>query len=532
MTISGNKGDSGSQRTPIEAPDSLVSTGFARILDLISEGPIVGLANGLKSVYFDRTPLQNADGTLNFKNVQVEVRLGTQDQTYIPGFAAVESETGVGVELVNGAPWTRAFTNLQLSGARVLLGVPQLTKVNKENGDVNGTTVQYAIDLAVDGGAFVEVYRNAFTGKTTSNYQRSHRIDFPPAAVSGWQLRVRRITPTAPDSSTQDKVYVQSFTEIIDGKFTYPNSACVGVSIDSSQFGAIPQRGYEVYGRIVRVPSNYNPVTRVYTGLWDGTFVLAWTNNPAWVYYDLITHPRYGLGQWIDELSIDKWGLYDIGVYCDELVPDGKGGMEPRFTCTTQIQTRQDAYNLMRDMVSVFRGMQFYTEGGVLTVSDKPEDAEVLYTNANVVDGIFEYTGSSRRSRHSVVSVSWSDPDNFGQLVPETVEDPDSIERFGINELAVTAFGCNSQGQAHRAGRYILATERFESGGIGFKVGLDGTFVVPGRIVRVADSLRAGIRLGGRIVGYFSDDPIGGDFITDESGEVITDESGAPITME
>ena len=533
MMIAGKKGDSGGeQRTPIEAPDSLISTAFARILDLVSEGPIVGLANGLKSIYFDRTPLQNADGTFNFKNVQVETRVGTQDQEYIPGFPAVESETGVGLLLTTSTPWTRAFTNLQLTAARVTIRAPQMTEQNKENGDVNGSSVTFAIDIAVDGGAYTEIYRNAFTGKTTSNYQRSIRIDFPTASVSGWNLRVRRITADSTDSAIQNKIYLDSYTEIIDGKFSYPNSALIHVAIDSSQFGAIPQRGYELLGRIIRIPSNYNPYTRVYTGIWDGTFVLSWTNNPAWIFYDMATHPRYGLGAWIDEANIDKWGLYEIAQHCDELVSDGKGGQEPRFTCNAFIQARQEAYLLMQDLAGVFRGMQFYLEGGIYAVADKPEDPEVLYTNANVIDGKFEYASSPRRSRHSVVSVTWNDPANFFNAVPEFVEDEESVERFGINELNVVSFGCTSQGQAHRAGRYILGTEKYEAGVVSFKVGLDGTFVTPGKVVRVADKMRAGIRIGGRIVEYFSDDTPVGTSVTDESSAPLTDESSVQITTE
>lgn len=532
MTIRGHGGGGGeSQHTPIEAPDSLISTSFARILDLLSEGPIVGLTNGLKSVFFDRTPLQNGDGSLNFKNVQVETRVGTQDQTHIPGFPAVESETAAGVLINTSTPWTHTFTNMQLDAIRVLITVPALTKTNTSNGDVNGSSVTYAIDIAVDGGAYVEKYRNSFTGKTTSNYQRSHRLDLPPATTN-WQVRVRRITADSSGGYIQDKIYLSSYTEIIDGKFSYPNSAIVGVAIDSSQFGQIPQRGYEVKGRIIRVPANYNPVTRMYTGLWDGEFILAWTNNPVWIYYDMLTHPRYGLGVWIDEDLIDKWGLYELAQWCDELVDNGKGGQEPRFTCNAYIQTRQEAFTLIRDMASVFRGIQFYAEGGIYTTADKPEDADVLYTNANVIDGVFEYASTSRRARHSVVSVMWNDPDNFYEATPEFVEDDESVERFGINEYQVAGFGCTSQGQAHRAARYILATEKYEGGAVSFKVGLDGTFVRLGKVIRVADMTRAGIRIGGRIVEYFSDGTPLETAVTDESGNPLTDESNVQITTE
>lgn len=534
MSIRGHGGGGGeSQHTPIEAPDTLISTAFARILDLVSEGPILGLVNGLQSIFFDRTPLQNGDGSLNFKNVQIETRLGTQDQAHIAGFPSVESETSVGVLLENGTPWTHNFTNLQLDAIRVLITVPSLTKTDTSNGDVNGTTVAYAIDVAVDGGAYVEKYSNAFRGKTTSNYQRSHRVDLPPA-TTGWNVRVRRLTADTSSSYIQDKIYLSSYTEIIDGKFSYPNSAAIGTAIDSSQFGQIPQRGFELYGRIIRVPSNYDPETRTYAGIWDGEFILAWTNNPVWIYYDMITHPRYGLGAWIDEDLVDKWSLYSLAQWCDELVDDGKGGTEPRFTCNVYIQTRQEAYTLIRDLASVFRGIQYYAEGGIYTTADRPEDPEVLYTNANVIDGIFEYASTARRARHSVVSVMWNDPDNFFEATPEFVEDDESVERFGINEYQIVGFGCTSQGQAHRMAKYVLATEKYEGGAVTFKVGLDGTFVRLGKVIRIADMTRAGVRLGGRIKLYHTEPgPVLRVLADEEQGRhALLDENGHPLFEE
>lgn len=496
--IAGSKGGSSQARKPVEAPDSLHSTDYARILDLISEGEIVGLVNGLQSVFLDETPVANGDGSLNFKNVQIDTRVGTQDQDYIKGFPAVESELGVNLELQYGTPWTRAINNTSLSAIRVRLSVPTLSKADTSNGDIKGHSVQYAIDLSTDGGSFVTVLNSAFTGKTSTKYVRSHRIDLP-AASSGWIVRVRRLTAQANSGSVADLTFVESFAEILDGKFRYPNSALAAVVVDASQFQNIPTRAYHIRGRIVQVPSNYNPTTRAYTGIWDGTFQPAWTNNPAWVYYDLATNPRYGLGHLVQASQVDKWALYKIARYCDELVSNGAGGQEPRFTCNVYLQTRVDAFKLLQDLASIFRGISFWTGATIKAVADMPEDPVYIYTAANVIDGKFLYQGSGKKARHTVAMVSWNDPADFGRAKVEPVIFEEGIARYGINQTDIIAFGCTSKSQAQRAGRWLLFTEHMETNTVTFSVGLEGTVAQPGQVVLVADPARAGRRIGGRV---------------------------------
>lgn len=495
--ITGAKGG-GSSRTPVEAPDSLRSTALARILDLVSEGPIGGLVHGLQSVYLDETPLANADGTLNFKNVSVEYRSGTQDQEYIPGFPDVENETRVAMELRQETPWTRGFSNTQLSALRIRLSVPALSKVNTSNGDTNGHTVAYLIEVSTDGGPFELALSSAFSGKTTSKYERSHRIDLPPAE-EGWTVRVRRTTANMNTGSVQDLTFVEAFTEIVDAKLRYPNSALVGIVVDAEQFPNIPVRSYDLLGRIVRVPSNYDAATRTYTGTWDGTFKPSWTDNPAWIFYDLVTNARFGLGHLVSADLVDKWGLYKIARYCDGMVPDGNGGVEPRFTCNVYLQTRADAYKVLGDLASAFRGMTYWASGAITSVADMPGDPAYIYTAANVIDGKFTYQGSSRKARHTVALVSWNDMSDFGRAKVEYVEDQEGIDRYGVQQIEVTAVGCTSRSQARRLGRWILFSERYETDTVNFEVGLDGAVAAPGQLILVGDELRAGRRIGGRI---------------------------------
>ncbi len=493
----GGKGGGGG-RAPIESPDSLNSIAYARVLDLISEGEIRGLANGLQSVYLNETPLMNPDGSANFQNVSVAYRLGTQDQDYIPGFPAAESETAVGVTLTSSTPWARAISNTQLSAVRIRLSVPALSKTNTSNGDITGYRIEYAIDLSINGGSYQQVMSSAFDGKTTNKYERSHRIDLPPA-TTGWSVRVRRITPNANSGTIADTTIVESITEIIDAKLRYPNSAIVGIQIDARQFNSVPTRAYDTYGRVIRVPSNYDPESRTYVGTWDGTFKVAWTDNPAWIFYDLVLHPRYGLGDRINASMVDKWGLYQIGQYCDELVDDGKGGKEPRFTCNLYLQTRAEAYKVLQDIASIFRGMAYWAAGNVVAVADMPKDPVHTFTAANVVDGKFRYAGTARKARKTVALVSWNDPKDFGRAKVEYVPDEEGIARYGVREVEITAFGCTSQGQAQRAGRWILLTSRYETETVTFSVGMDHALVQPGSIVRIADPSRAGRRIGGRV---------------------------------
>ena len=498
-SLRGYKGKGGgSARQPVEAADSLHSTSYARVLDLLSEGEISGLVNGLQSIYLNETPLQNADGSMNFQGVQVDFRAGTQWQDPVAGFPASESTASVNVELKFGTPWVRAINNRNLSALRVTLGVNGLRSVDTSTGDINGYSVQYAIDLQTDGGAWVEVVNTSFTGKTTQQYRRTHRIDLP-VAMSGWVVRVRRLTPNANSNTIADTTVIDSITDVVDAKLRYPMSALVGLQIDASQFQTIPTRAYHVRGRIIRVPSNYDPETRIYTGIWDGTFKSAWTNNPAWVFFDLVTNDRYGLGRQIPASTINKWALYQIGTYCDELVPDGRGGQEPRFTCNAYLQQRGDATRVLQDLCSIFRGMVYWGAGAAVPVADMPRDPAYTYTQANVIDGRFVYTGSRRKDRATVALVSYSDMTDMGRQKVVYVQDDESVARYGIRKTEISAFGCTSEGQAYRVGQWALLTAKRETRTVSFSVGLDGTLCAPGQVIRVADNLLAGRRIGGRI---------------------------------
>ncbi len=498
LHLAGAGGKSGSNgRTPVETPDSLHSMAVARIIDLVSEGEIRGLVAGNQSIYLNQVPIQNPDGGLNFAGVTVDTRSGTQDQEYIPGFPSVENEISVNVELRSDQPVVRTVSGSDLSAVRIRLAVPALQKVDEENGDRNGYSISYAVDVSVDGGAYTTVLNDAITGKTTTQYERSRRIDLP--AGSQWQVRIRRLTPNQNNSLISDVVNVLSMTEIIDVKLRYPNSALCAVQVDASQFQNIPSRSYRVWGRIIRVPSNYDPIGRTYSGVWDGTFKSAWTNNPAWVFFDIVTNDRFGLGNRIPLDWVDKWRLYQIAQYCDQLVSDGMGGQEPRFTCSLYLQSRADAYKVLQDMAGMFRGISFYAAGQVMASADMPKDPGPTYSQANVIEGRFHYEGSGRKARHTVALVSWTDPDDFGRQKVEVVQHLDAIARYGVNQTEVTAIGCHSRAQAQRVGNHILYTESLETETVSFSVGLDALNCMPGDVIQVADPNRAGRRNAGRI---------------------------------
>ncbi|KVL10755.1 host specificity protein J [Burkholderia ubonensis] len=497
MRMRGSKGGGGGG-SGSESPDSLHSVARAKVLDIVSEGPIVGLVKGMQSVFLDGTPIQNADGSLNFQNYSVDVRTGTQDQDYLAGFPAVERETAVGVPLTSDAPWVKQVQNTQLTAVRIRFGVPALQRSDASSGNITGHRIEYAIDLSVDGGSYAQVVAGAFDGKTTSLYERSHRIELP-RSKTGWLVRVRRITPNAHSSTIADNVNIEAITDVIDRKLRYPMTALVGMTFDARSFSQVPVRSYHVRGLIIRVPSNYDPETRTYSGVWDGTFRMAWSNNPAWVFYDLLLNERYGLGKNVDASMIDKWGLYEIARYCDVMVPDGKGGLEPRFACNCVIQSAADAFKVLQDLAGVFRGIAYWGPGAVVASADMPSDPVYVYTAANVIGGTFRYVGSERKTRYTVALVSYNDPTNQYKQAVEPVQDDDGIARYGVVKTQVTAFGCTSQAQAHRLGRWLLLTSRYETGTVSFQVGLDGTLVGPGQVIAIADPRKAGRRIGGRI---------------------------------
>ncbi len=493
----GGKGGGGSARVAQEAPDSLRSKAYARVVDLISEGEIEGLVDGLQSVYLDDTPIQNPDGSTNFSGVTLETRNGSQQQSYVPGFSSVENEVVVGVEVKASQPVVRSITDPDVDAVRVKVSVPQLTNQDTTNGDLNGSTVTFAIDRQVNGAGFVEIINDTISGKTTTKYQRSYYV--PLIGTGPWDIRVRRITADSASTAIQNKTFVDSYTEVIESKLRYPNSALVALRVDASQFSSIPRRSYDMKLLRVRVPVNYDPSTRAYSGVWNGTFKIAWTDNPAWCFYDLVTSSRYGLGGYIPEAQVDKWALYRVAQYCDQLVPNGLGGVEPRFTCNLYLQTREQAYKVVQDMASIFRGMVYWSGGAITVTQDAPADAVYQFAPSNVVDGEFAYQGSSAKARHTVALVTWNDPEDFYRQKVEYVEDAAGIARYGIVQSEVVALGCTSRGQAYRVGKWLLYSEQSESEIVTFRTGLEGAVVRPGDVIKVADPVRGGMRLGGRI---------------------------------
>lgn len=618
----GGKGGGGG-RAAREAADTLRSKQYARVVDVVSEGEIAGLVNGFKSVYLDDVPVQNADGSFNFQDVILIDRVGTQDQPYVAGFDSIEAESVVNTEVVAGTPVVRTITNSNANAARITVSVPALYSQDTTNGDINGTSVQIAIDVQNNGGGYVPVnlstrgeslnwngnvatsgsnilinssifvkwvgvtttlalqtvswrleYRvvgdlswttltsgsfrgtrssqpvfgeythvapssetnvsftasstdayefrvvrvsgdgtltlsgsystptayDTITGKTTSKYQRSYRIELP--SPGPWDIRVRRLTADAESVALKNQTFWDSFTTLIDAKLYYPNTAYFACAIDAEQFDRIPTRGYEIRGLLIKVPTNYDPLTREYSGVWDGTFKVAWSDNPAWCYYDMITNPRYGLGAFISEDQVDKAELYKIAKYCDEFVDTGLGGKEPRFTCNLYLQTREDAYKVIQTMASIFRGMSYWAGGTIVPTQDSPKDPIALFTKANVIDGEFAYSGTSGKQRHTVALVAWNNPTERYRQAVEYVEDIEGIAKLGVIQTELVAVGCTSRGQAHRVGKWLLFTERMETETISFRTGLEGLGnigLAPGSVIQTTDPVRAGSRVGGRI---------------------------------
>ncbi|WP_454730559.1 host specificity protein J [Citrobacter freundii] len=497
-TIKGRKGGSSSSRTPTEQPDDLQSIAKAKILVALGEGEFAGQLTG-KNIYLDGTALENFDGSQNFSGVTWEFRAGTQAQNYIQGIPGTENEINVGTEVSSATAWTRTFTNTQLSAVRLRLKWPSLFK-QEDNGDLVGYSINYAIDLQTDGGTWQTVLNTSVTGKTTSGYERSHRIDLPQAG-STWTIRLRKITADANSAKIGDTMTLQSFTEVIDAKLRYPNTALLYIEFDSSQFnGSIPQISCEPRGRVIRVPDNYDPETRAYSGTWQGAFKWAWTDNPAWIFYDLVITDRFGLGNRLTAANIDKWTLYQVSQYCDQPVPDGKGGngTEPRYTCNVYVQDRNDAYTVLRDFAAIFRGMTYWGGDQIVALADMPRDVDYAYTRANVIDGRFTYSSSTTKTRYTTALVSWSDPGNAYADAMEPVFEQPLVARYGFNQLEMTAIGCTRQSEANRKGRWGILTNNKDRV-VSFDVGLDGNIPQPGYIIAVSDELLSGKVMGGRI---------------------------------
>ncbi|MGU9869894.1 host specificity protein J, partial [Kluyvera ascorbata] len=496
--ITGQKGGGSKSRTPTEQPDDLQSVAKAKLLIALGEGEFAGGLTG-KDIYLDGTPLENADGSKNFSGVVWEFRSGTQAQKYIQGIPGSENEINMGIEISSATAWTRTFTNTLLSAVRLRIKWPSLYK-QQDNGDLVGYAINYAIDLQTDGGTWKTVLSTRVSGKTTSGYERSHRIDLPQAG-STWTLRLRKLTADANSAKVGDTMTLQSYTEVVDAKLRYPNTALLYIEFDSSQFnGSIPQISCEPKMRVIRVPDNYDPETRSYLGTWTGAFKWAWTDNPAWIFYDLVLSDRFGLGNRLTAANIDKWSLYEVAQYCDQLVPDGKGGngTEPRYTCNVYVQDRNDAYTVLRDFAAIFRGMTYWGGDQIVALADMPRDIDFSYTRANVIDGQFTYASSTTKTRYTNALVSWSDPDNAYADAMEPVFEQQLVARYGFNQLEVTAIGCTRQSEANRKGRWGILTNNKDRV-VTFSVGLDGNIPQPGYIIAVAHELLSGKVTGGRI---------------------------------
>lgn len=491
-------GGSGSTRAAVEAPDSLRSRQHVQVLHVIGEGEIEGIVGGYQGVFFDDVPLQNFDGSLNFSNVLLETRPGTQWQTYLP-VTGLEAEQSVGVELKSGVAIERAITDTDADAVRVTISVPQLSEQNLQNGDTNGSSVTFRIEGRLNNNAWYQLCADqTITGKTMSRTQFSYYLRMSVSVGLPRYIRVTRLSADSGSAAVQNRTFFDSFTLLWDEKLRYPNTALCGVSIDAQQFSSIPRMSFMVRGIKVLVPSNYNPFTRVYTGSWDGTFQRVWTDNPAWIWYDMLTNTRYGLGALLDSSLIDKFSLYSIAQYCDVLVPDGYGGVEPRFTCNLALTTQQDAWKLVNDMVSVFRAICFWAGGTLTAVQDAPRSSRYLFNNSNVVGGDFSYQSVASDQRYNVAAVTWNDPTQQYKQSVEIVERPELIAKWGrIQQSDVVAIGCTSRGQARRLGRWLLYAE---SEAVTFAVGADGAIPLPGDIIDIADANRAGARNGGRLL--------------------------------
>lgn len=491
----GGKKKGGSSHTPIEAKETGRSFQILRMLEVISEGEIEGLVDDMKSVYLDKTPLVNADGSFNFKNVSVYANAGTQDQGVLQEFNSVEKEINVGTKVLKNKPIIKTVTDINVTRIRMTLGVERLM-VQEANGDTNPTSVTMVVEI-LKNNSVVGTRTHTFNGKYSNTYREMFDINVPKPPFS---IRVSRVEPDSSTNKLQNNCFWASYTEIIDKEFAYPNTALVGIKIDSDYFGNIPTRNYEINGLIIKVPSNYNPETHTYTSdFWDGSFKLSWTNNPAWIFYDLVTNTRYGMGKRLQDFNIDKWQLYAIGRYCDELVPDGFGGKEPRMTCNIWITDQRKAYDLINDICSIFRAMPIWNGQALTAIQDRKADPVWTYNNANTIGG-FTRQRSARKARHNTIQVEYIDASDFYEKKVESVSDDVAVARYGENVKKITAFGCTSRGQAYRTGRWLLETERLETETITFTVGQEGVMHLPYDVIEVADSQYAGVNVGGRVL--------------------------------
>ncbi|HAJ3528593.1 TPA: DUF1983 domain-containing protein, partial [Escherichia coli] len=525
--------------TPREAKDNLKSTQLLSVIDAISEGPIEGPVDGLKSVLLNSTPVLDTEGNTNISGVTVVFRAGEQEQTPPEGFESSGSETVLGTEVKYDTPITRAITSANIDRLRFTFGVQALVETTSK-GDRNPSEVRLLVQIQRNGG-WVTEKDITIKGKTTSQYLASVVVgNLPPRPFN---IRMRRMTPDSTTDQLQNKTLWSSYTEIIDVKQCYPNTALVGVQVDSEQFGSQQvSRNYHLRGRILQVPSNYNPQTRQYSGIWDGTFKPAYSNNMAWCLWDMLTHPRYGMGKRLGAADVDKWALYVIGQYCDQSVPDGFGGTEPRITCNAYLTTQRKAWDVLSDFCSAMRCMPVWNGQTLTFVQDRPSDKVWTYNRSNVVmpdDGApFRYSFSALKDRHNAVEVNWIDPDNGWETATELVEDTQAIARYGRNVTKMDAFGCTSRGQAHRAGLWLIKTELLETQTVDFSVGAEGLRHVPGDVIEICDDDYAGISTGGRVLAVNSQTrtlTLDREIMLSSSGTTLislVDGSGNPVSVE
>jgi predicted phage tail protein len=497
--ITGSKGGSSKPHTPVEMEDNLISINRIRILLAVSDGE-VDPDFSLKDLYFDDVPVMNQDGSLNFQNVKAEFRPGSQTQDYIQGFTDTASEITVARDLTAATPYIISVTNKNLSAIRIKILMPR-GFTQEDNGDLTGVRVEYAVDMAIDGAEYNEVLHDVIEGKTMSGYDRSRRIDLP-AFNERVLLRVRRLTDST-SARVTDLIKMQSYAEVVDAKFRYPLTGLVYVEFDSELFpNALPNISIKKKWKIINVPSNYDPISRTYSGSWDGTWKKAWSNNPAFVLYDLITNQRYGLDQRELGIALDKWSIYECAQYCDQMVPDGKGGTEPRYLCDVVIQSQVEAYQLVRDICSIFRGMSFWNGESLSIVIDKPRDASYIFTNDNVVNGEFTYTFASEKSMYTQCNVTFDDEQNMYQQDVEGVFETEAALRFGYNSTSITAIGCTRRSEANRRGRWILKTN-VKSTTVNFATGLEGMIPTVGDVIVVSDNFWSSaltLNLSGRVM--------------------------------
>lgn len=506
--VVGHKGGGKKPKQPSIASNSVPSISTARLVYLWSWGPIIGPVNGLRSVKLDGTPIMAEDGTTNYPGVKWQFRSGELHQDRLDGVTESSNEIQIGQELRTTAPWVYSINNPVADAFRVRFSWPVL-QAQDSGGNINGVHIDYAIDVSTDGGSFQQVLVSSVERKNVTKYERSHRIELP--AGGRWTIRARRLTPEANSSLVQDAMVVEAIAEVVDSDQEYPLTAVGCVEYDAQQFGGdFPKIAVLMRGRIVRVPMNYDPETRTYatsgagttSGVWDGSFKEAYTNNPAWVFYDLALHPYYGLGDRIDASMINRWSLYRIAQWCDQLVPDGKGqgGMEPRFTCNLYLQKQADAWAVLQDLAAIFHGLAYWDGSQITVNADMPQDPVYTYSPSQILgDGAVKYTGSKWRDRHSLAMVSFDDPEHGFETDKEPVFDEDAMAEYGVRDVSVEAVGCTSRGQAQRAGKWALLTEQLQIRGATINVGLDGYIPKPGTVIALSEPMLAGRANGGRI---------------------------------